>query len=284
MSIKEIEIAKIHAFKDHPFKVIDDEKMEELIRSIKANGVLTPVLVRPDGEDKYEMVSGHRRMHAAARAGLTVIPAEVKEMTDDEAIVKMVDANMQREEILPSEKAHAFKMKFEALSRQGNRVDLTSGTQFPKLEKADKEGNRARNLIGKDMKMSGRQVQKYIKLADLDAKLLELVDNKKLGINMAVGIANFDKELQGWIYEYYKDHGFLKPYQIEALKNCGNVGNIGQRAMIQILNNQLPENRTSGKVILSEKKLDKYFPPHFSAKEREKVIVGLLTKWHEERK
>ncbi|XME02123.1 ParB/RepB/Spo0J family partition protein [Lachnospiraceae bacterium C1.1] len=281
MSIKEIEIAKIHAFKNHPFKVTDDEKMEELVRSIKTNGVLTPVLVRPDGKDEYEMVSGHRRMHAAARSGLIVIPAEVKEMTDDEAIVKMVDANVQREEILPSERAYSFKMKMDALNRQGNRIDLTCGTEFHKLED---EKEKTRNRIGKEAGMSGRQVQKYIKLADLDAKLLELVDNKKLGINLAVEIANFDKELQGWIYEYYKDHGFLKPYQIEALKNCGNVGNIGQRAMIQILNNQLPENRTSGKVILSEKKLDKYFPPHFSAKEREKVIVGLLTKWHEERK
>ena len=281
MSIKEIEIAKIHAFKNHPFKVRDDEKMEELVRSIKTNGVLTPVLVRPDGKDEYEMVSGHRRMHAASRAGLTVIPAEVKEMTDDEAIVKMVDANVQREEILPSERAYSFKMKMDALNRQGNRIDLTCGTEFHKLED---EKEKTRNRIGKEAGMSGRQVQKYIKLADLDSKLLELVDNKKLGINLAVEIANFDKELQGWIYEYYKDHGFLKPYQIEALKNCGNVGNIGQRAMIQILNNQLPENRASGKVILSEKKLDKYFPPHFSAKEREKVIVGLLTKWHEERK
>ena len=281
MSIKEIEIAKIHAFKNHPFKVTDDEKMEELVRSIKTNGVLTPVLVRPDGKDEYEMVSGHRRMHAASRAGLTVIPAEVKEMTDDEAIVKMVDANVQREEILPSERAYSFKMKMDALNRQGNRIDLTCGTEFHKLED---EKEKTRNRIGKEAGMSGRQVQKYIKLADLDSKLLELVDNKKLGINLAVEIANFDKELQGWIYEYYKDHGFLKPYQIEALKNCGNVGNIGQRAMIQILNNQLPENRASGKVILSEKKLDKYFPPHFSAKEREKVIVGLLTKWHEERK
>lgn len=281
MSIKEVEISKIHAFKNHPFKVIDDDRMQELIKSISANGVLTPVLIRPDGDDKYEMVSGHRRMFAAEKAGLFTIPAEIKEMTDDEAIVKMVDANVQREEILPSERAYSFKMKMDALSRQGSRKDLTCGTEFHKLE-AEKE--KTRNRIGKEAGISGRMVQKYIKLADLAPEILQLVDEKKIGINMAVEISRFDKELQKWLYEYRKENGFLKPYQIEALKNSGNTDNITQRVMIHILNDSLPENKISGKVLLSEKKLDKYFPPHFSAKQREKVIIGLLAKWHEENK
>ena len=127
-------------------------------------------------------------------------------------------------------------------------------------------------------------VQKYIKLADLALEILQLVDEKKIGINMAVEISRFDKELQKWLYEYRKENGFLKPYQIEALKNSGNTDNIMQRVMIHILNDSLPENKISGKVLLSEKKLDKYFPPHFSAKQREKVIIGLLAKWHEENK
>ena len=130
--------------------------------------------------------------------------------------------------------------------------------------------------------MSGRQVQKYIRLTELTADLLQLVDEKKIGLTMAVDIAGFDKELQGWIYEYYKDNGFLKPVQIDALKTTNNLENIAQRTMIQIMNDALPDSKVSGKVTLSEKKLNKYFPPHFSAKQREMVIVGLLEKWSEE--
>lgn len=135
----EIRINQIYPFENHPFKVLDDEKMDELVESIKANGVLSPVLVRPDDEGSYEMISGHRRMHAAKLAGLTLIPAIIKEMTDDEATICMVDANVQREEILPSERAFSFKMKMDAMNRQGKRLDLTetSGTEFHKLDVDD---------------------------------------------------------------------------------------------------------------------------------------------------
>ena len=129
-SAMEIEIAKIHSFKDHPFKVLDDEKMQELVESVKTNGILTPVLVRPGQRDEYEMVSGHRRMHAAKLAGLRTVPAIIRDMDDDTAVVMMVDANIQREELLPSEKAFAFKMKMDAMKRQGNRHDL--GAVAPK--------------------------------------------------------------------------------------------------------------------------------------------------------
>lgn len=299
---EEIQISQIRPFKDHPFKVIDDIRMEDLVKSIAVNGVLTPVLLRPSVDGGYEMVSGHRRMHAAKLAGLKTIPAVVKEMDDDTAVVAMVDSNVQREEILPSERAFAFKMKFDVLKRQGKRNDLSSGTEFPMSDEEDaiyedelssgtefpksdtntKEALRARTVVGKEAGISGRQVQKYICLTELIPDLLDLVDAKKIGLNTAVDIAHFDRELQNWIYEYYSETGFLRPVQIEALKNTENVENISHTVMTQIMRDALPENKPSRKVSLSEKKLDKYFPPHFSAKEREMVILGLLEKWQQE--
>ncbi len=299
---EEIQISQIRPFKDHPFKVIDDSRMEDLVKSIAVNGVLTPVMLRPSADGGYEMVSGHRRMHAAKLAGLKTIPAVVKEMDDDTAVVAMVDSNVQREEILPSERAFAFKMKFDALKRQGKRNDLTSGTEFPKLDEEDSiyedeetsgtefpkldsysgEALRAREQVAENAGISGRQVQKYISLTELIPDLLDLVDAKKIGLNTAVDISHFDRELQNWIYEYYSETGFLRPVQIEALKNTENVENISHTVMTQIMRDALPENKPSRKVSLSEKKLDKYFPPHFSAKEREMVILGLLEKWQQE--
>lgn len=299
---EEIQISQIRPFKNHPFKVIDDSRMEDLVKSIAVNGVLTPVMLRPCADGGYEMVSGHRRMHAAKLAGLKTIPAVVKEMDDDTAVVAMVDSNVQREEILPSERAFAFKMKFDVLKRQGKRNDLSSGTEFPMSDEEDaiyedelssgtefpksdtntKEALRARTVVGKEAGISGRQVQKYICLTELIPDLLDLVDAKKIGLNTAVDIAHFDRELQNWIYEYYSETGFLRPVQIEALKNTENVENISHTVMTQIMRDALPENKPSRKVSLSEKKLDKYFPPHFSAKEREMVILGLLEKWQQE--
>lgn len=270
----EIKIDQIFPFENHPFKVLDDERMIELVESIKLNGVLSPVIVRPDDEGTYEMISGHRRMHAAKLAGLTTIPAIVKEMTNDEAVVLMVDANIQREEILPSERAFSLKMKMDAMNRQGQRTDLTLGRDVPKWSHEE---------IGEEAGISGRQVKRYIRLTELVPELLDLVDEKKLGMMLAVDISFFDKEIQHWLYEYIKDNGFLKPIQIEALKNAPNIENVTQYTMIQLLNNALPEKKTCGKVSLSEKKLDKYFPPHFSAAQREKVIIGLLEEWKEKK-
>ena len=154
---QEIEIGRIHSFPNHPFKVLDDEKMDTLVDSIRENGILNPVIVRPDQSGNYEMISGHRRLHAAGIVGLQKIPAIVKEMSDDEAIIKMVDANIQREEILPSERAFSFKMKMEAMKRRGYRSDLdandsTSGTEFPKSDKW------SRDIVGSEAGMTGRQV------------------------------------------------------------------------------------------------------------------------------
>ena len=198
-SAMEIEINRIHAFKDHPFKVLDDEKMADLIESVKGNGVLTPVLLRSDGEDGYEMISGHRRMHAAAIAGLETIPAIVRELSDDDAVIAMVDANIQREELLPSEKGFAYKMKLDAIKRQGKRVDLTCGHNGHKL------GKKSREELGEQVGESARNVQRYIRLTELIPELLDMVDAKKLNFTIAVDISYIEKEIQKWIYEYIRD-------------------------------------------------------------------------------
>ena len=277
----DIEIYKISGFKGHPFKVIDDEKMQELVESIKVNGVLSPVLIRPTGMDTYEMISGHRRLLAAGIAGLQKIPAIVKEMSDDEAIINMVDANIQREEILPSERAFSFKMKLDAIRRQGARADLTLGTEFPKL---DENSKRTRNQIGMEAGISGRQVTKYIRLTELISTILDLVDSKKITLTMGVDLSYLDEQVQKWVYEYYCDNGFLKPVQVEALRNQQNLSNASQYSVISIMNDALPKKNTAAKISFSEKKLDKYFPSHYSAKDRETVIIQLLEQWSEAQK
>ena len=278
---QEIEIVRIHAFPNHPFKVLDDERMDMLVDSIRENCVLNPVIVRPDQTGDYEMISGHRRLHAAGIAGLQKIPAIVKKMSDDEAIIKMVDANIQREEILPSERAFSFKMKMEAMSRQGSRVDLTCGTEFHKLDAINKK---TRETIGDEAGMTGRQVTKYIRLTELISSILDLVDSKKITLTMGVDISYLDEQVQKWVYEYYRDNGFLKPVQVEALRNQQNLSNASQYSIISIMNDALPKKNTAAKVSFSEKKLNKYFPSHYSAKERETVIIQLLEQWSEAQK
>lgn len=270
---QEIEIGKIHSFPNHPFKVLDDEKMDTLVDSIRENGILNPVIVRPNNSGDYEMISGHRRLHAAGIAGLNKVPAIVKEMSDDEAIINMVDANIQREEILPSERAFSLKMKMDAVKRQGKRFDLTSDHNGPKLAAVE---------VGETVGISPTQVKRYIRLTELIPELLNYVDSKKIGLVIAVDLSYLDEQIQKWVYEYYKDNGFLKPVQVEALKNYPNLSNATQQSIISIMNDALPKKNTSAKVTFSEKKLDKYFPSHFSSKDRENIIIQLLEKWKEE--
>ena len=275
-SAMEIEISKIHPFKNHPFKVLDDEKMQDLVESVKINGVLTPVLLRMDENEDYEMVSGHRRMHAAQLAGLTTIPAIVRELSDDDAIVTMVDANIQREELLPSEKAFAYKMKLDAMKRQGIRTDLTC------VQNEHKSGKKSRELLGEQVGISSVQVTRYIRLTELIPELLDLVDNKKLQFTVAVDISYIDKEVQGWIYEYICDTGFIKPKQIAALRNQLNDGPINQIQMLSIYNNCVMAKKVSRSLTFSEKKLTKYFPDDYTAKDMEQIIESLLEKWMQE--
>lgn len=279
---QEIEIVRIHAFPNHPFKVLDDERMDMLVDSIRENGILNPVIVRPDQNGDYEMISGHRRLHAAGIVGLQKIPAIVKEMSDDEAIIKMVDANIQREEILPSERAFSFKMKMDAIKRQGARDDLTSGTEFQKS--GIKVDSWSREVVGDEAGMTGRQVAKYIRLTELIPELLDSVDNKKITLTTGVDLSYLDEQVQKWVYEYYRDNGFLKPVQVEALRNQQNLSNTSQYSVISIMNDALPKKNTVAKVSFSEKKLDKYFPSNYSAKDRETVIIQLLEQWSEAQK
>ena len=274
---QEIELGRIHSFPNHPFKVLDDEKMDTLVESIRENGILNPVIVRPDQNGDYEMISGHRRLHAAGIVGLKKVPAIVKEMSDDEAIIKMVDANIQREEILPSEKAYAYKMKLEAMKRSAGRPTKENACQSGTHLRSDQE-------LASQVGESARSIQRYIRLTYLVPELLEMIDLKKLQFVMAVDISYFDEQIQNWICEYIKDNGFIKPVQISALKNYPNLSKANQFSVISIMNDALPKKSSSAKVSLSEKKLDKYFPPHFSAKERENVIIQLLEQWSAEQK
>lgn len=275
---QEIEIGRIHSFPNHPFKVLDDEKMVTLVDSIRENGILNPVMVRPDNSGDYEMISGHRRLHAAGIAGLNKVPAIVKEMSDDEATIIMVDANVQREEILPSERAFSLKMKMDAMRRQGARIDV-DGTC---CTECDKSGKKTASIVGNQVGLKARQVHKYIRLTELVPEILEFIDQKKITITVGVDLSYLDEQIQKWVYEYYKDNGFLKPVQVEALKNYPNLSNATQQSVISIMNDALPKKSVSAKITFSEKKLDKYFPSHFSSKDRENIIIQLLEKWSDE--
>ena len=277
-SAMEIEISKIHSFKDHPFKVLDDEKMQDLVESIRINGVLSPVLVRPDDKNGYEMISGHRRLHASQILGSEVIPAIIREMSDDEAIVQMVDSNIQREELLPSEKAFAYKMKLDAMKRQAGRPRkedaINNSTQNGRnLESAE--------VMANEVGESKNQIRRYIRLTELIPELLEMVDSKKLKFVVAVDISYIDKQVQKWLYEYIRENGFIKPNQIAELKKYMGQGNMTQPLMISILNSSIPVKAPAKKITLNEKKLTKYFPQHYSAAEMEQVIVSFLEKWNE---
>ena len=288
----EIRIDQIYPFENHPFKVLDDDKMAELVESIKENGVLSPVLVRPDDEGGYEMISGHRRMHAAKLAGLTTIPAIIKPMTNDEATIVMVDSNMQREEILPSERAFALKMKLDAMRRQGSRVDLTCGPDVHKLDGDSDEATcghqvhkladerKSREEVGKAMGMGGRQVQRYIRLTELIPELLDYVDRRRLPMVLGVEISYFNKDLQKWLYQYIRENGMIRQAQIDAIKK-NNVDNLTQYSMIEVLNAALPQKKLNGKLTLSKRKLDRFFTADYDNEEREKVILQLLEKWKE---
>ena len=273
-SALDLEVEKIRSFRNHPFKVLDDEKMQDLVESIRTNGILSPVLVRPIGNDIYEMVSGHRRMHAATLLGMESIPAIIREMTDDEAIVKMVDANIQREELLPSEKAFAYKMKLEAMRRQGSRHDLTCGQNGHKLA-----GLKSRDILAEEVGESAKQIQRFIRLTELIPDLLDYVDQKRLQFTVAVEISYIDKEIQKWLFEYIRDNGTVKLNQITLLRTRLQTGAITQGAMISLLNDSQPGKAPSAKLTFSEKKLREYFPSHYTTAQMRGVIEDLLTDW-----
>ena len=254
-SATDIEISRIHSFANHPFKVLDDDKMDDLVESIKQNGVLTPVLVRPDKNNSYEMISGHRRMHAAIKAGLETIPAIVRDMDDDDAVVVMVDANIQREELLPSEKAFAYKMKLEAMKHQGKRVDLeeneTSDPMGWKLESANK--------LGKEVGESMTNIRRYIRLTYLIPELLEQVDNKRIAFRPAVELSYLSEENQ-YVVENIFEFDEVTPSLSQAirLKKLEQEGNLTEEKIEEILQQEKPNQKEYIKI--HNEKIEKYIP------------------------
>lgn len=271
---EEIDISMIRPFKNHPFKVLDDEKMDELVDSVLKQGIISPVLVRSMGNGTYEMISGHRRMHAAERAHLKKIPAIVMDLTDDESTIIMVDANLQREEVLPSERAFSFKMKMDAMRHQG-----TCRHDVDKLSPVERK---TATVVGEGSGLTGRSVQRYIKLTELLPELLEMVDNKQLSLVNGVDIAAFDKEVQSYLLTYIREKGSITPAQLSALKSQPNLENLTPYTVMTIMKEAVVSKPKSKKVSFTEKKLNEFFPADYSAYKREQIIIELLTKWKEE--
>ena len=271
---EEIEIGLIQPFKNHPFHVVDDEKMDDLVDSIINQGILTPVLIRPKKNGTYEMISGHRRLHAAKRADLKKIPAVVMDLTDDEATIVMVDANLQREEVLPSERAYSFKMKMDAMRHQG-----TCRHDVDKLSPLERK---TATIVGEGSGLTGRSVQRYIRLTDLLPELLEMVDSKKLSLVNGVDIASFNKEVQEFLLKYINEKGGISTDQIAVLKKQPNLENLTPYTVMTIMKETLTEKTKSKRVSFTEKKLNQFFPEDYSAAKREKIIIDLLTKWKHE--
>lgn len=269
--IIEIEIERLRPFKEHPFQVKDDKEMFLLQESIEKYGILNPLIVRPVPDGYYEIISGHRRKHAAEKLGYRKVPVIIRVLSEDDSILSMVDSNLHRERISYSEKAFAYKMKQEAMKHQGSRTDLTLGQNVPKFK-------RTTEAIADGTGESYKQIQRYIRLTELIPELLDLVDNKKLQFTVAVDISYIDKEVQEWIYEYISDNGFIKPKQIAALRNQLNDGPINQIQMLSIFNNCVMAKKVSRSFTFSEKKLTKYFPDDYTAKDMEQVIESLLEK------
>ena len=266
----EIDISRIVAFPNHPYKVEHDSKMDDLINSIQVNGLLTPVLVTPEGADKYRMISGHRRVYACSKLGYSKIQAIVRDMSEDEAIIAMVDANLQREELLPSERAFAYRMKMEALNRQGQRTDLTFGRKVQKW---------CHEEFGQSVGMSGRHVNRYIRLTELIPDLLRMVDNKRLSLMLGVELSYLPKLVQKWVSEYIHENGILKQQQVDKLRNELEVHDLTQAEMIVLMNECIKQREQTRKLILSDNKLGRFFPKSYSSHDIEKVIMELLENW-----
>ena len=244
--IIEIEIERLRPFKEHPFQVKDDKEMFLLQESIEKYGILNPLIVRPVPDGYYEIISGHRRKHAAEKLGYRKVLVIIRVLSEDDSILSMVDSNLHRERISYSEKAFAYKMKQEAMKHQGSRTDLTLGQNVPKFK-------RTTEAIADGTGESYKQIQRYIRLTELLPELLDLLDNKKLQFTVAVNISYIDKEIQGWIYEYISDTGFIKPKQIAALRNQLNDGPINQIQMLSIFNNCVMAKKYPG-LSLSQKR------------------------------
>ncbi len=257
-------------FPNHPFKVLDDDKMLETVESIRERGVLVPILVRPQNDGTFQIVSGHRRHHASLLAGKTEIPAIVRDMDDDTAILLMVDSNLQREELFPSEKAFAYKMKLDAIKRQGQRTDLTSAQIVPKLQ--------ARDIVAQDAGVNRMEVTRYIRLTYLVPDLLDHVDNKTMAFNEAVEVSYLTEPEQKMLCEAIeREECTPNLNQARRLKQFSQDGKLDANVMDAIMTEEKP---IEDKLVLKGDVLAKYFPKSYTPSQKQKVIVKLLEDWH----
>ena len=270
----EIEVSRIKPFKNHPFKVIDDAKMHELVESIMLNGVLVPVTVRPVEDGNYEMISGHRRLFAVKQIGFDCIPAIVKEYDDDEATLAMIDSNLQREEILPSEKAFAYKMRYDAMKRQGKRNDLTSSQIGKKLW--------ANEQLAKEVGESRNQVHRLMRLTEVIPSILDLVDKKAMALVTAVEVSYLEPSVQEMLYEYMIDNDICKAFQLYAVREYLKENKtITRMELWRILNENAPKDESNRfqQLTITKKKLQEYFPKFYTKSQMEKVLYQLLEDW-----
>lgn len=275
--VQEIPLSELHPFKNHPFRVVDDEAMQRTVESVAQFGVLTPALARPRPEGGYELVAGHRRMRASELAGLETMPVIVRQMDDDTATIAMVDSNLQRETLLPSERAFAYKMKMEAMKHQGERTDLTSGQLGRKSD-----GKESREIIAEQTGESARQVQRFINLTNLIPELLDMVDRKEIAFNPAVELSFLKKEEQQGFLEAM-DYGQSTPSlsQAQRIKKLSQAGMCTQDAMNTIMNEEKKSELDT--VTLKNDVLRKYFPRSYTPKQMQDTIIRLLEQWQKKR-
>ena len=273
--IQQIPIAELHPFKNHPFKVLDDEAMQRTVESVAQFGVLAPLIARPREEGGYEIISGHRRQHAAQLAGLTTLPVIVRNMSNDEAVIHMVDSNLQREHILPSERAFAYKMKLEAIKNQGARSDLTSG-QFVQKSKLSIE------KVAEDAGEGYKTVQRYIRLTNLIPELLDLVDQKKISFNPAVELSYLTATEQRDFLEAMQDtQNAPSLSQAQRIKKLSQEGQCSYDAIFDIMGEE--KKAEMDRVTIKNEVLRKYFPKSYTPKQMQDTIIKLLEQWQKKR-
>lgn len=275
--VLDIPLSEISDFPGHPFKVKADEAMLEMANSIKQYGVLVPDLVRPKADGSYEMVAGHRRRKASELAGKETMPCIVRDLDDDEATIIMVDSNLQRESILPSEKAFAYKMKLEAMNRQGQRTDLTSVQLEQKLR-----GTSSREVLAKQLGESGPQIFRYIRLTELIPSLLEMVDDKQIAFNPAVELSYLAENEQQDLYKTMQSEDCTPSLaQAQRIKKLSQDGRLNVDVIFSILTEEKPNQKE--KFNIQRERIDRYFPKNFNEKQKEDLIVQLLESWYKKR-
>ena len=273
--VQQIPIRELFPFKDHPFKVLDDEAMQRTVESVAQYGVLAPLIARPRAEGGYEIISGHRRQHAAELAGLETLPVIVREMSDDAAVILMVDSNLQRENILPSERAFAYKMKLEAIKKQGARSDLTSGQVVQKSKLSIEQ-------VAEGTGEGYKTVQRFIRLTNLVPELLDMVDEKKIAFNPAVELSYLDEAQQRDFLEAMNDtQNFPSLSQAQRLKKMAQNGQFSYDVAFAIMGEAKKDELD--KVVIKNDTLKKYFPRSYTPKQMEDTIIKLLEQWQKKR-